>query len=124
MAMPKPATELKLAIATLIGVLFFTWLLQLLLPTMLAALVAEREHRLRAMMKMHGLGDAAYWAIQYAWWFGESSGVFGCRVRVGLVGSVGCLNLRRDWVHLSSFLIYFHVNPKISKMWILTTHRP
>jgi hypothetical protein len=77
MAVPKPATELKLAIATLIGVLFFTWLLQLLLPTMLAALVAEREHRLRAMMKMHGLGDAAYWAIQYAWWFGESCRAWG-----------------------------------------------
>ena len=52
-----------------IGTLFYTWLLQLLLPVMLATLVAEKEGRLRTMMKMHGLGDGAYWAIQYTWYF-------------------------------------------------------
>jgi hypothetical protein len=30
-------------------------------------LVYEKEKRLRMMMKMHGLGDAAYWAATYAW---------------------------------------------------------
>jgi len=49
---------------SLLGPLFFSWLLQLLLPVMLYQLVYEKEKRLRTMMKMHGLGDVAYWTIQ------------------------------------------------------------
>lgn len=30
-------------------------------------LVYEKENRLRMMMKMHGLGDAAYWIVTYGW---------------------------------------------------------
>jgi hypothetical protein len=30
-------------------------------------LVYEKEKRLRMMMKMHGLGDNAYWVVMYAW---------------------------------------------------------
>lgn len=30
-------------------------------------LVYEKERRLRMMMKMHGLGDAAYWLVMYSW---------------------------------------------------------
>jgi hypothetical protein len=30
-------------------------------------LVYEKEKRLRMMMKMHGLGDAAYWIVMYGW---------------------------------------------------------
>lgn len=69
MEMPKDSTNLTLDIASLVGTLFYTWLLQLLLPVMLATLVKEKEGRLRTMMKMHGLGDTAYWAIQYLWYF-------------------------------------------------------
>jgi ABC-type multidrug transport system ATPase subunit len=69
MEMPKPSTSLTLDIASLVGTLFYCWLLQLLLPVMLSTLVSEKEGRLRTMMKMHGLGDAAYWAIQYLWYF-------------------------------------------------------
>ena len=69
MEMPKPTTKLTLDVATLVGTLFYTWLLQLLLPVMIATLVQEKEGRLRAMMKMHGLSDAAYWLIMYSWYF-------------------------------------------------------
>lgn len=69
MEMPKPSTKLTLDVATLVGTLFYTWLLQLLLPVMIATLVQEKEGRLRAMMKMHGLSDAAYWLIMYSWYF-------------------------------------------------------
>lgn len=69
MQMPKPASTLRLDIASLVGTLFYTWLLQLLLPVMLSTLVSEKEGRLRNMMKMHGLGDTAYWSIQYIWYF-------------------------------------------------------
>ena len=33
----------------------------------LQQLVYEKEKRLRMMMKMHGLGDGAYWLITYSW---------------------------------------------------------
>lgn len=32
-------------------------------------MVYEKESRLRVMMKMHGLGDAAYWIINYIYYF-------------------------------------------------------
>uniref|UniRef100_A0A1D2A8G4 ABC transporter domain-containing protein n=1 Tax=Auxenochlorella protothecoides TaxID=3075 RepID=A0A1D2A8G4_AUXPR len=67
--MPKDVTRLTVSISTLLGPLFFVWLSQLLLPTMLLTLVYEKEKRLRTMMKMHGLGDGAYWLIQYTWFF-------------------------------------------------------
>ena len=69
MEMPKAANSLTLDISSLVGTLFYTWLLQLLLPVMLSTLVTEKEQRLRTMMKMHGLGDAAYLTIQYMWFF-------------------------------------------------------
>lgn len=69
MTMPKPSSKLTLDIASLIGVLFYTWMLQLLLPMMLSSLVSEKENRLRSMMKMHGLGDSVYWSVQYMWYF-------------------------------------------------------
>lgn len=69
MTMPKPSSKLTLDIASLIGVLFYTWMLQLLLPMMLSSLVSEKENRLRNMMKMHGLGDSVYWSVQYMWYF-------------------------------------------------------
>jgi ABC-2 family transporter protein len=31
-------------------------------------LVYEKEAGLRMMMKMHGLGDAAYWLVTYTWY--------------------------------------------------------
>ncbi|KXZ51666.1 hypothetical protein GPECTOR_11g119 [Gonium pectorale] len=43
------------------------WVVQMLLPTFLQQLVYEKEKRLRMMMKMHGLGDGAYWLITYLW---------------------------------------------------------
>jgi hypothetical protein len=30
-------------------------------------LVYEKEKKLRMMMKMHGLGDRAYWLVTYLW---------------------------------------------------------
>lgn len=67
--MPKGGSALRLDFSSLLGPLFFTWLLQLLLPLMLFNLVYEKERRLRTIMKMHGLGDWAYWTIQYCWFF-------------------------------------------------------
>ncbi|KAG1659570.1 hypothetical protein FOA52_011926 [Chlamydomonas sp. UWO 241] len=67
MSMPKPANKVSLDFSSLLGPLFYCWVVQLLFPTFLQQLVYEKEKRLRMMMKMHGLGDSAYWAVTYAW---------------------------------------------------------
>lgn len=36
---------------------------QMLFPIFLLQLTYEKERRLRMMMKMHGLGDTAYWCV-------------------------------------------------------------
>ena len=40
----------------------------------LAPQVQEKEARIRVMMRMMGLGTAAYWAINYAFWVGGAAG--------------------------------------------------
>mmetsp|Transcript_26100 Transcript_26100/g.83310 ORF Transcript_26100/g.83310 Transcript_26100/m.83310 type:complete len:926 (-) Transcript_26100:225-3002(-) len=68
-ATPKPGTELRLDFASLIGPLFFSWVIQFMLPVILVSLVYEKHHRLRIMMKMQGLGDLPYWLVTYGWFF-------------------------------------------------------
>ena len=89
--MPKPATGLNVDFGSFIGPLFFVWLVQLPLPwvrpagvccssagaTVSAAgltvgamqavvqLVHEKQHRLRSMMRMHGLSNSAYVLCMY-----------------------------------------------------------
>ncbi|KAH7527950.1 hypothetical protein FEM48_Zijuj05G0020400 [Ziziphus jujuba var. spinosa] len=54
-------------ISSFLNSLFFTWILLLLFRVILTSLVYDKEKKLRIMMKMHGLGDAAYWTISYAY---------------------------------------------------------
>lgn len=65
--MPKQATHLTIDFSSLIGPLFFEWVVALLFPVMLTYLVYEKQHKLRTMMKMHGLGNGPYWTIYYAY---------------------------------------------------------
>jgi len=37
------------------------------LQVILSSLVYEKQQKLRAMMKMHALGDIAYWIISYCY---------------------------------------------------------
>jgi len=67
METPKGGTSLQLDFSSLLGPLFYTWVAQMLLPVFLAQLVYEKERRLRMMMRMHGLGDGAYWLVTYLW---------------------------------------------------------
>ena len=55
--MPKQKQKLSLDFSSLLGTLFFMWLLQLLLPVFIYALVHEKELHLRLHMRMHGLSD-------------------------------------------------------------------
>ncbi|KXZ51851.1 hypothetical protein GPECTOR_11g29 [Gonium pectorale] len=68
MSFPKLAFKLKLDFSVLLGPLFYTWVIQMLMPSLLQQLVYEKEKRLRMMMKMHGLGDGAYWLVTYLWY--------------------------------------------------------
>ena len=65
--MPQPARSLNLDFASLLGPLFYVWLLQLLFPVGLAAIVYEKEQKLRTMMKMMGMVDMSYWLVTYLW---------------------------------------------------------
>ena len=55
--MPKQATSLQIDFSSLLGPLFFEWLMQLLLPVFVFSQVHEKEKSLRVMMKMQGLPD-------------------------------------------------------------------
>ncbi|CAI0399364.1 unnamed protein product [Linum tenue] len=70
--MPKPETHFRLDLSSILGTLFFTWVILQLFPVILTSLVYEKQQRLRIMMKMHGLGDGPYWMISYAYFFAIS----------------------------------------------------
>lgn len=67
--LPKPNTHRNLELSTIAAILLFTWVVQLLLPLMLVQVVYEKEQQLRIMVKMHGLGTAAYWIVTYFYYF-------------------------------------------------------
>ncbi|GAX75876.1 hypothetical protein CEUSTIGMA_g3319.t1 [Chlamydomonas eustigma] len=67
MSFPRTASSVPFDFSSLLGPLFYTWVVQLLLPTFLEMLVYEKQQRLRTIMKMHGLGDWAYWVVTYCW---------------------------------------------------------
>uniref|UniRef100_A0A1D1XY01 ABC transporter A family member 7 n=1 Tax=Anthurium amnicola TaxID=1678845 RepID=A0A1D1XY01_9ARAE len=71
--MPKPATRLTLDFSSLLSAVFFNWVIELLFPVIMTYLVYEKQHKLRLMMKMHGLGDGPYWVISYSYFLFISS---------------------------------------------------
>ena len=62
---PKPSSELLIEFSTLIGPVFYLWLLNLMLPVNVYALVYEKGSHLRIMMKMGGLSDMTYYFVTY-----------------------------------------------------------
>ncbi|CAI5478818.1 unnamed protein product [Closterium sp. Yama58-4] len=64
---PRPQDSVGLDSATLLGPLFYLWMLQLLYPAFTSSLVYEKEKNLRMMMRMHGLKDGPYWLISYSY---------------------------------------------------------
>eukprot|EP00210_Caulerpa_lentillifera_P003610 g3445.t1 len=65
---PKPRTHRILELSSIVAILLFTWVIQLLFPLMLVQLVYEKEQHLRFIMKMHGLGAEAYWLVNYLYY--------------------------------------------------------
>ncbi|KAH7366061.1 hypothetical protein KP509_18G061500 [Ceratopteris richardii] len=107
--MPKDESQLKLDFASLIGPLFFMWVIQLLLPVILTYLVYEKQNNLRIMMKMHGLGDGPYWLISYAYFLALSILYMFCFVLFGSVIDLKFFRLNSYSVQLVFYLIYVNL---------------
>ncbi|OVA13317.1 ABC transporter-like [Macleaya cordata] len=83
--MPKHETEIRLDFSSVLGALFYSWVVLLLFPVILTSLVYEKQRNLRIMMKMHGLGDGPYWMISYAYFLSLSLIYILCFVVFGSV---------------------------------------
>ncbi|ESQ45794.1 hypothetical protein EUTSA_v10010102mg [Eutrema salsugineum] len=117
--MPKPETSLRLDIASLIGPLFFSWVILLLFPVILSSLVYEKQERLRIIMKMHGLGDGPYWMISYAYFLAISTFYV---IILMVFGSVIGLNFFRLNDYSIQFTFYFlYVNLQISLCFLVSS---
>ncbi|KAJ4824172.1 hypothetical protein Tsubulata_011903 [Turnera subulata] len=110
--MPKFKNDTKLEITSLLGTLFFTWVILQLFPVVLTSLVYEKQQKLRIMMKMHGLGDGPYWLISYAYFFTISALYM---IVFVLFGSIVGLKFFTMNDYLIQFVFYFfYINLQIS----------
>ncbi|KAF2610411.1 hypothetical protein F2Q70_00011248 [Brassica cretica] len=116
--MPKPETKLTLDITSLIGPLFFTWVILLLFPVILTTLVYEKQQRLRIMMKMHGLGDAPYWIVSYTYFVLVSILYMLCFAVFGSAIGLNFFRLNDYSIQLVFFLI--SINLQISVAFLVS----
>ncbi|KAH1126645.1 hypothetical protein GLYMA_06G191400v4 [Glycine max] len=117
--MPKPETPIKFDLASLLGGLFFTWVILQLFPIALTSLVYEKQQNLRIMMKMHGLGDGPYWMISYGYFLAISIVYMLCFV---IFGSVIGLNFFTMNDYSIQFVFYFiYINLQISLAFLLAS---
>ncbi|XP_058788356.1 ABC transporter A family member 7-like [Vicia villosa] len=117
--MPKPKTPIKFDLASLLGGLFFTWVILQLFPVVLTSLVYEKQQNLRIMMKMHGLGDGPYWMISYSYFLAISIIYMLCFV---IFGSVIGLKFFTMNDYSIQFMFYFiYINLQISLAFLLAS---
>ncbi|XP_058195611.1 ABC transporter A family member 7-like [Rhododendron vialii] len=107
--MPKPASQLKLDFASLLGPLFFTWVIIQLFPVILTSLVYEKQQKLRIMMKMHGLGDGPYLMISYAYFLALSIAYMLCFVIFGSVIGLKFFTLNDYSIQFVFYFIYINL---------------
>ncbi|KAL7618451.1 hypothetical protein Lser_V15G00410 [Lactuca serriola] len=107
--MPKPETERKLDFSSLLGPLFFTWVILQLFPIVLTALVYEKQQNLRIMMKMHGLGDGPYWMISYTYFLAISLVYMLCFVVFGSFVGLKFFTLNDYSIQFVFYFIYINL---------------
>ncbi|KAJ0106578.1 hypothetical protein Patl1_17829 [Pistacia atlantica] len=115
--MPKTETQQMVDLSSIIGTLFFTWVVLQLFPVVLTALVYEKQQKLRIMMKMHGLGDGPYWMISYAYFFVISAAYMLCFVIFGSVIGLRFFTLNSYSIQFVFYFIY--INLQISLAFLL-----
>ncbi|CAN4086057.1 unnamed protein product [Withania somnifera] len=112
--MPKPETKLTLDFASLLGPLFFTWVVSQLFPVVLIALVYEKQQKLRIMMKMHGLGDGPYWMISYAYFLVVASIYMLCFVIFGSLVGLKFFLLNDYAIQFVFYFIYINLQESLA----------
>ncbi|KAI7730779.1 hypothetical protein M8C21_002989 [Ambrosia artemisiifolia] len=115
--MPKPETEIRLDFSSLLGPLFFTWVILQLFPIVLTGLVYEKQQNLRIMMKMHGLGDGPYWIISYAYFLAISLVYMFCFVAFGSAVGLKFFTLNDYSIQFVFYFIY--INLQISMAFLV-----
>ncbi|CAO2038069.1 unnamed protein product [Urochloa humidicola] len=107
-------------ISFLVGKLIFVWIVMLLFPVILSSLVYEKQQKLRAMMKMHGLGDMAYWIISYCYFLLISLIYI---LLLVIFGSIVGVKLFASNSYVLQFIIYFtYMNLQISFAFLMTSY--
>uniref|UniRef100_A0A7N0VH06 ABC transporter domain-containing protein n=1 Tax=Kalanchoe fedtschenkoi TaxID=63787 RepID=A0A7N0VH06_KALFE len=116
--MPMPALQpLEVDITSALGPIIYTWVVLMLFPVILSALVYEKQQKLRIMMKMHGLGDGPYWLISYAYFLLMSSVYLSILVASGSVLEFGFFTKNSYSVQ---FVFYFmYANLQISLAFLM-----
>ncbi|XP_006659380.2 ABC transporter A family member 7-like [Oryza brachyantha] len=110
--MPKVGTKPKFDLSSLLGALFFTWIVELLFPVILTYLVYEKQQKLKIMMKMHGLKDEPYWMISYSYFLALSAVYM---VVFVVFGSLIGLNFFKTNSYSIQFVFYFiYINLQIA----------
>ncbi|XP_052168457.1 ABC transporter A family member 7-like isoform X2 [Oryza glaberrima] len=107
--MPKVGTRFRLDLSSLLSVLFFTWIVELLFPVMLTYLVYEKEQKLKIMIKMHGLKDGPYWLISYAYFFALSVIYMTFFVIFGSLIGLNFFRLNDYSIQFAFFFIYINL---------------
>eukprot|EP01018_Ginkgo_biloba_P024057 Gb_37630 [translate_table: standard] len=117
--MPKPETKLRLDFSSLLGPLFFMWVIQLLFPVILTSLVYEKQRNLRIMMKMHGLGDGPYWLITYGYFLVLSIVYMVCFVLFGT--AIGLKFFRLNDYSIQFVFYFIYINLQIALGFLAAT---
>ncbi|XP_040870601.1 ABC transporter A family member 7 [Glycine max] len=117
--MPKPETPIKLDLASLLGGVFFTWVILQLFPIPLTSLVYEKQQKLRIMMKMHGLDDGPYWMISYGYFLAISIVYMLCFVIFGSV--IGLNFFTMNDYSIQSVFYFIYINLQISLAFLLAS---
>ncbi|KAG7613831.1 P-loop containing nucleoside triphosphate hydrolase [Arabidopsis suecica] len=116
---PKEETKMNQDIASLLGPLFFTWVVLLLFPVILTSLVYEKQERLRIIMKMHGLGDGPYWMISYAYFLTIS--MLYVISLVGFGSAIGLKYFRRNDYSIQFVFYFIYSNLQISLAFLVSS---
>ncbi|XP_026378920.1 ABC transporter A family member 7-like [Papaver somniferum] len=117
--MPKQGSVLKLDFSTLLGALFFSWVVLQLFPVILTSLVYEKQQNLRIMMKMHGLGDGPYWVISYMYFLLLSVVYMMCFVAFGSLIRLKFFTLNDYSIQFVFYFIF--INLQISIAFLVAT---
>jgi len=121
--MPKVMTTLRLDLANYIGPFFFVMGFLLPFPGIVVALVYEKEHKLRVMMKMMGLDTSAYWAINYVFF----SVIYMMYITIFvLVGTLADLSFftKNEWsIQFTFFFLFVHQTVAFAFLWSILIAR-